>query len=608
LTVGAVVLAALAGCTPQSTLVEGSAVVVAVTDTFTSANADTSYGRGSETNANVALLTSTGFGYPDRHGATVLDTSFGRAQLLSRAPLTVKYTINQGVDWSDGTPIDAADLLLAWAANSGSLNTPKFDDSRYVDAATGRYTGDFPRGVVFFDGRVGGGLEKATATPVVGADGRSLTVTFDSALADWSTVLAPGVPAHVLARQALHTKAGDAEAGKTAVLNAIQKHDESRLHALAKAWNNAYNLSSTPRNGALLVSSGPYTIAKISGDRVVLAANPRYTGSRRPTFEKLTMRVSPDPLETTRLLASGAVDIATPPPSAATAKALAAIPGLKVSTGTEARYEHLDLQLARGKHATFTDEKVRRAFLETVPRGQIIEQLSSGDAASGHAASGAELTAPLLDSFVLRYGAAGYTEAITKNGSHAYDSPDIAAAKQLLAEAGVASPEVCILYDPSSQRRVAEFQLVQQSAGQAGFVVTDCSSPDWQGLLGVDGSYDAALFAWDTTRLGPTAQSAVFASDAALTNFNHYKDAESDALIGQLATTDDPAQQTALLTKLDTRIWSQAPGMPLYAYPTLTAVDARVTGVTRSSLAASVFWDAWSWKPAAASGAPSNGP
>jgi len=48
--------------------------------------------------------------------------------------------------------------------------------------------------------------------------------------------------------------------------------------------------------------------------------------------------------------------------------------------------------------------------------------------------------------------------------------------------------------------------------------------------------------------------------------------------------------------------------MPLYAYPTLTAVDARVAGVTRSPLAASVFWDAWTWRPTATSGAPSNRP
>ena len=604
---GAIALAGLTACTPQNTLVTGSDVVVAVTDPFTSANADTSYGRSSETNADVQLLTSTGFGYPDQHGATVLDTSFGSAHLVTRSPLTVTYTINQGVDWSDGTQIDAADLLLAWAANSGSLNTPKFDDSRYVDAATGRYTGDFPRGVVFFDGRVGGGLEKATTTPTVGADGRSLTVTFGSPVADWSTLLEPGVPAHLLARQALHTKAGDSAAGKTAVLGAIQKHDTRRLHALANAWNNAYNLTSTPHDAGLLVSSGPFTIAKISGNRVILAANPRYSGDRRPSFEKLTLRVSPDPLETTRLLAGGDIDIATPQPSLATAKALAAVPGLTVTTGSEAQYEHLDLQFTRGKHATFTDEKVRRAFLETVPRQQIIQALSSPSGA-GTAAGGGDVRARVLDSFVLRYGASGYSQAIAKNGSRAYSAPDIEGARRLLSEAGVTSPEVCILYDPSSPRRVAEFHLIQQSADSAGFVVTDCSSPDWQGLLGVDGNYDAALFAWDTTRLGPTAQASVFRSDAALTNFTHYNDPDSDALIAQLAVTDDPAQQTALLTKLDTRIWSRAYGMPLYAYPTLTAVGPRVTGVTRSALAGSVFWDAWSWKPAAASGAPSTSP
>lgn len=594
--------ALLTGCTPQSTLVAGSAVVVAVTDPFTSANPDTSFGRGSETNADVALLTATGFGYPDDRGATVLDRSFGTAQLLARDPLTVRYTVNQGVDWSDGTPIDAADLLLAWVANSGAMNTPEFDDSRYVDAATGRYTGDFPKGVVFFDGRVGAGLEKATTTPVIGADGRSLTVTFGSALADWSTVLEPGVPAHLLARQALHTPAGDAEVGKTAVLDAIQKHDVARLHALASAWNNAYNLTATPHDGRLLVSSGPYTIAKISGTRVVLAANPRYTGSRRPSFETMTLRISPDPLETTRLLASGAVDIATPQPTVSTARALVAIPGLRVVTGSEARYEHLDLQFARGKHAGFTDERVRRAFLDTVPRRQIIAQVSSSSS------GGAGQPAQPVDSFVLRYGAAGYAQAVATNGSTAYASPDIAAARRLLAEAGATSPEVCILYDPSSARRVAEFQLIQRSADQAGFVVTDCSSPDWQGLLGVDGSYDAALFAWDTTRLGPTAQASIFGSGAALANFTHYSDPESDALIGQLASADDAATQTRLLTRLDARIWSLAYGLPLYAYPTLTVVDDRVTGVTRSPLAGSVFWNAWEWKPAVASSTPSNRP
>jgi peptide/nickel transport system substrate-binding protein len=588
----------LAACTPeQNTLVAGSRVAVAVTDAFTSANPDTSYGRSSTTNADIALLTTTGFGYLDAQGSTKLDTSFGTAQLISRDPFTVTYTVNQGVVWSDGTPIDAADLLLAWAANSGALNTPAFDDSLYVDATTGRYVGDFPTSVVYFDGRVGGGLEKAAATPVVSDGGRSITVAFASAVPDWRTVLEPGIPAHLLARRALHTTS--AAAGKAAVIDAIEKKDAPRLHALAETWNNAYNVTSTPSDARLLVSSGPYSISTISATSVVLTANPRYAGSRRPSFETVTLRVSADPLETARLLASGEVDIATPQPSEKTAAALAAIPGVTVTSGTEARYEHLDLQFAHGKHATFEDERVRRAFLDTVPRQQIVSRVNSpGDAGGG------EHGAKVLDSFVLRFGTNAYDAAVRTNGSADYASPDVAAATALLAEAGATDPEVCILYDPSNARRALEFQAIQAGAARAGFVVTDCSNPDWHGLLGVDGAYDAALFAWDTTRLGATGQAAVFRSDAPLANFTHFSDPDADSLIRQLASADAPAEQNELLTKLDTRLWSSAYGMPLYAYPTLTAVGSQVTGVTASRLTGSVFWNAWDWAPAAESAPP----
>ncbi len=575
----------LTGCTP-SPLVAGSAVAVAVTDPFTSANPDTSYGRSSQSNADAALLTSTGFGYTDASGSIVADDSFGTVRLLSRDPLEVRYTVNPGVDWSDGTPIDASDLLLAWAAGSGALNTPDFDDSAYVDAATGKYSAAFPAGVVFFDGSIGSGLEKATRMPVLGADGRSITVLYDSVIPNWRTVLEPGVPAHVLGQLALHAGPGDAAAAKAAVLTAIQKNDRSRLHAMAGVWNGAYELSSTPKDARLLVSSGPYSIAKISGSRVVLAANPKYSGNRRPGFQTVTLRVSPDPLETAKLLASGEVDIATPEPSAATAKAMSSIAGVTLTTGTEARYEHLDLQFSGGRHSTFDDERVRRAFLDVVPRRRLATRFGGGAGAK------------LLDSFVIRPGAKGYAQTIEKNGSDSFAATDVPAAMRLLRQAGVARPEVCILYDPSNPRRVGEFQLIQQSATQAGFVVTDCSSPDWEGLLGVAGSYDAALFAWDTTRLQSAAQASVFRSGAGLANYNHYRDAESDALIDQLASADDPEEQTALLGRLDARIWASGYGVPLYAYPTLTAVDARVSGVTRSPLAGSVFWDAWAWRPA----------
>ena len=47
---------------------------------------------------------------------------FGTCTIDSLDPLTITYTINEGVTWSDGVQVDAADMLLDWAAQSGVFN------------------------------------------------------------------------------------------------------------------------------------------------------------------------------------------------------------------------------------------------------------------------------------------------------------------------------------------------------------------------------------------------------------------------------------------------------------------------------------------------------
>jgi NCS2 family nucleobase:cation symporter-2 len=91
-------------------------------------------------------------------------------------------------------PVTPADLLLAWAANSGSLDTPDLDVDAYIDPETGRF-GELPDDVVYFDGARGRGLELATQTPQLGDDGRSLFVHYDAFTPAWETTLAPGLPA-----------------------------------------------------------------------------------------------------------------------------------------------------------------------------------------------------------------------------------------------------------------------------------------------------------------------------------------------------------------------------------------------------------------------------
>jgi peptide/nickel transport system substrate-binding protein len=589
----ATLAASLAACT-TTTVVEGSEVAVAVSEPLTSLNPATSYGRSSTTNSDVAWLTGSSFASYDDAYRLVEDSSFGSAQVVSEDPLTVRYRVSTDARWSDGTVVDAADLLLAWVANSGALNTPDFDDSSYVDPSTGRYAEDFPDGVVYFDGSRGGGLEHAAAMPEV-ADDRTLVVTYDEYVPSWRTALAPGIPAHVLQALAVGDE-GDAADAKSALAATILSEDREGLAALARVWNDAYNLDEaagdqTPENPSLLLSSGPYVVTAIDEAGVTLDANPEYRGDRRPTIETLHLRFTPDPLDAVRLLESGEIDIASPEPTEEIASALVDVPGVSVSVGTDGRFEHLDLRFAGGRTGVFADERVRRAFLHVVPRQDILDD---------HVVP-VQPDAVLLDSFLLRPGAEGYAESTAENGSQDFSRTDVDAATDLLAEAGVASPSVCVLFDPSSERRQAEFATLRDSAARAGFTVTDCSSPDWLGLLGVPGAYDAALFAWDTTRLGPGVAGSIYRSDATLANFTQYSNLEVDALVDQLARSSDAGEQARLSAEIDAHLWADAYGAPLYAYPTLTAVRDTVTGVTRSPQARGVFWNAWEWTPVAGS-------
>ena len=116
----------LAACSSTSLVVGGSTVRVASAQPVTSLNDQTAYGN-TTANRSIVAATNAGFNYYDDTSLLVRDESFGHYEIVSRDPFAVRYTLANGVTWSDGVLVDAADLLLAWAANSGKLNTEGFN-------------------------------------------------------------------------------------------------------------------------------------------------------------------------------------------------------------------------------------------------------------------------------------------------------------------------------------------------------------------------------------------------------------------------------------------------------------------------------------------------
>jgi len=247
--------------------VAGSSVTVGWNQPFYSYNDATSNGNATA-NANIKYLMNTGFNYYNTDQELVKDESFGTYEKTSDDPLTIKYTINDDVNWSDGTPVDAADLLLTWAAGSGNLNTVGADEVERDPDTNVPVEGQG----VFFD-TSSAGLPFVTQTPEIGDDGKSLTLVYDEPFADWEVEMAIGVPAHVTAGEALGIE--DGQEAKDAFITAVQEKDEEALSKISAFWNSGYDYSSLPDNEKLYLSNGAYLLTDFTENQfMTLKANP----------------------------------------------------------------------------------------------------------------------------------------------------------------------------------------------------------------------------------------------------------------------------------------------------------------------------------------------
>lgn len=586
----------LSACTPpgpQSEIVEGSSLSVAWNQPFYSYNGVTSFGNATANN-NITYATLSSFNYYDNTPALVLDESFGTYEKISDDPLVVKYTLADSATWSDGTKVDAADLLLNWAALSRALDTPDFDASEFTDPETGEFTDDYPTDVVYFDSgadpTVGFGL--VSKTPELSDDMKSMTITYDAPYVDWELVMSAPLPAHIVAEKALGLD--DAQKAKDALVEAITGDDAEALAAISSFWNSGFNFTEMPDDTDLVLSSGPYVITDFVADQyVTLKANTKYKGVNQAAVEEVTVRFIGDPLAAVQALQNGEVQVISPQATVDVADALAALDNVEVIGGFEGTYEHIDLQFDQSKSGHFNDPLIREAFMKIIPRQEIVDKLIVP----------LQPEAEVRNSQVFLPGAEGYDESVAENGSAAYADVDIEGAKALLAEAGVTNPEVCMLFSSTNPRRANEFLLIQQSGALAGFNVTDCSSPDWGGLLGTPGAYDASLFGWQSTSLGVTNGPPPTYTTEAINNLNFYSNPEMDTLTAALSTEFDPAKQIELQKQIDKLLWEDFYGVTIFQFPAVTAYDpTKIKNIAPSTLAPTVFWNIWDWEPVTADG------
>ena len=586
----------LSGCaTGAADIVEGSSISVGWNQGFYSANSSTTNGNASA-NANILYMANSGFNYYDSESNLIKNEQFGTYELVSSDPLTVKYTVNSGVKWSDGAAVDASDMLLAWIANSCLLNNVE----PILDEETGEVTNqdELDSGVFFDSASCGGNLGEVTQTPVISDGGRSVTLVYDSQIVDWELQFGIGVSAHVTTQVAFPDEELTDEAAKQKLIDAINNKDLAVLAPISKAWSTAYDMTDYPENTDLLVSNGAYVITGLVADQsVTLTANPEYSWGPSPKVETITVRIISEPLAAVQALANGEVDLISPQATADILDALKEYEDfIEVVGGGEAVYEHMDLTFDNGgpfDPATYGGDediaqKVRAAFLKSIPRDQIVETLINP----------INPDATVMNSFTQLPGYPWYDDIVAANGSaeYAYD-PEGALA--LLEEAGVSTPvDVKMLFSSTNPRRANQYVLIQEAAAEAGFNVIDASSPTWSSDLG-SGTYDVSLFAWVSTSTAVSGSELNFITGGG-NNFQGYGNAEVDALYKSLSTEFDPEVQKELLTQIETLLWADAVGTTIFQHPGVTAYNKnKLSGVVPAPLSPNMFWNFWEWTPIA---------
>ncbi|GIG28593.1 ABC transporter family substrate-binding protein [Cellulomonas marina] len=572
-------------------LSQESAVYIGWNQPFFSYNANSATGNATA-NAIVKYLISSSFNYYDQDLALTPDESFGSYEVTSEDPLTVEYTLADGVQWSDEVPVTPTDMLLEWAAQSGQYNNvePEYDDEGNVTNQEAVDAG------VYFDA-VSSCVPLIEEKPETGDS--TFTITYSVPFADWETCLTgPNLPAHVVGQRALGIE--DAAEATQAVQDAIVNDDLEALGKIAKVWSTDFNYTSLPDDPGLYLSTGAYVMTDfVENQYMTLEANENYTGDLAAGIQTVTIRYNEDPLAQVQALQNGELDLISPQSTADVLASLEAIEGLEVQTGDEGTYEHVDLQFANGgpfDPATYGGDAekaklVRQAFLKTIPRQQIVDTLIAP----------LNPEAELRSSYTTVPGSPNYDPIVEGNGmTEQYGEVDIAGAQALLAQAGVTTPiQVRLLFAPDNVRRQNQYQLIADSATQAGFEVVPYQvQTDWgTDLSNATNFYDAALFGWQSTSTAVTESQANYETGGG-NNYYGYSNPQVDALYDELAVTTDEDRQGEILTEIEALLVEDAFGVTIFQFPGVTAWDpTAISGVSKISISPTIFAGFWNWTP-----------
>lgn len=592
----------LAGVLSPAQAATRSTVVLHETNTLTGINSSVT-GYSLVTNSAVGYLTRSGFNYYDEKKNLIANSVFGSYKVAksSKTDFRTQWTVNPGRVWSDGTPITGVDLLLSHVLSSNAysiaagLGDPK-DKVTGAAFKTSGYSSTYDSNIV--------------GDPEISADEMSVTLRFKQKIANWD-LYGPGVsPVHALVLMAEGEKelqsASQNLAAKARFLKAFKEKDTKVLKAIADVWSKDYNITNidSKTNPLLLISNGGYIVkSAVDKQSVTLVENPKYNSgpAKVGKIDTIVYKFITDGTAAAQALANGELDVYNGQADADGKAALDKIKGIRVIGGTSATYEHVDLRLSafpgqpeyKGIFAASGGQKaldLRRAFLLSIPREEIIEKLIKP----------LNPNIPVLNTAFSVPGEGIYDSIVRNNGSKYFVGSQAALNKRAASlvkkwypNAMTNPVKVNLLVPGNNSRRADEYALIKANARKVGFDVVGDVQVSWGGLL-TNSKYDAAFFGWSAGSVVQVKAPTIFKSTGTQ-NYNAAQFKEVDPIYERLSA---PMSQTVAVQnyiKIERYFLENAATLPIFQHPSITAVNPDLKGIKPAPLNPNIVWNYWEW-------------
>jgi peptide/nickel transport system substrate-binding protein len=308
------------------------------------------------------------------------------------------------------------------------------------------------------------------------------------------------------------------------------------------------------------VCAGPYKfVERVQQDRIVFEKFQDYWNKDNVLIDRVVYLPIVDPTVRLANLKSGGLDLIERV-LATDIKDVRADSRLVLSTAPELGYLGLTINVGNDKNkgALSQSEKVRQALDFSIDREAVNQVVFNGEFTPGN--QWVSPTHPY------------YQKAFPVRGR------DIAKAKALLKEAGVALPVAVDYMIPKGAENEAVAQVVQSMAAEAGFDikirVVEFATTFKQAQAG---EFQVFQINW-SGRIDPDGNLYVFMHTKAPQNDGGYSNPEADRLMEDARLITDPAQRKALYEKLTKILLNDQPIIYIYHRKLLIAHTKKVEG------------------------------